>query len=461
MSKTQQLAQLLRQAIEQGQLRPGDRMPSLRRLCQDHAVSLTTAQRAYAELERQGLLQALPRSGFRVCAVPAGSRQPEAHADGALRMEHLTAALPMPWGCPFINPALINTTPMNRALSRALQDYRAALSSTPLEGFDGLRRELGLHYLSQGIALAGDELLITCGGMEALTLAMRAAVSASGSQSMVVVTPAFPAALEQLRHLGIAMLPAALSEQGCLDLGALEDTLRQQRPAGIVLMANFQHPTGLLMPEAHKRALVALAEQYRVCIIEDDTYRELYLGKQAAAPLKAYDRSGTVLHCSSFSKSLAPGYRVGWIAAGRLSDTVRGLKLCSSLGTPLPSQMALARLLATGQHGDMLTRLRASLRNRRDAMQQQIRESFPAGSRLLQPEGGYFQWVILPEGLDSAALLPLAIEQGIHYAPATLFHPQPVPANALRLNFSFFDPLQQRGGIALLGALLAQAQQAG
>jgi DNA-binding transcriptional MocR family regulator len=117
-----------------------------------------------------------------------------------------------------------------------------------------LRRELGLHYLSQGIGLAGDELLITCGGMEALTLAMRAAVSASGSQSMVVVTPAFPAALEQLRHLGIAILPAALSEQGSLDLSALEDMLREQRPAGIVLMANFQHPTGLLMPEAQKRA---------------------------------------------------------------------------------------------------------------------------------------------------------------------------------------------------------------
>lgn len=457
MSKTQHLAQLFRQAIEQGQLHAGDRMPSLRRLCQDHGVSLTTAQRAYAELERQGLLQALPRSGFRVCPQPLPARSTAAEPGQSLRMEHLTTALPMPWGCPFINPALINTTQMNRALSRALQDYRSALSSTPVEGFDGLRRELGLHYLSQGIALAGDELLITCGGMEALTLAMRAAVSASGSHSMVVVTPAFPAALDQLHHLGITILPAALSEDGCLDLAALDLTLQQQRPAGIVLMANFQHPTGLLMPEAQKRALVALAERHRVCIIEDDTYRELYFGKQGAAPLKAYDRSGNVLHCSSFSKSLAPGYRVGWIAAGRLSNTVRGLKLCSSLGTPLPSQMALARLLATGQHGDMLERLRASLRGRRDVMQQQIRESFPVGSRLLQPEGGYFQWVILPEGMDSAALLPLAIEQGIHYAPSALFYPQQAPANALRLNFSFFDPLHQRDGIALLGALLGQA----
>ncbi|RMD00989.1 PLP-dependent aminotransferase family protein [Aquitalea palustris] len=459
MSKTLQLAQLFRHAIEQGQLRAGDRLPSLRRLCQDHGVSLTTAQRAYAELERQGLLQALPRSGFRVCTPAAALRPAEPASDGVLRMEHLTTALPMPWGCPFINPALINTTQMNRALSRALQDYRAALSSTPIEGFEGLRRELGLHYLSQGITLAGDELLITCGGMEALTLAMRAAVSASGSHSMVVVTPAFPAALEQLRHLGISMLPLALSEQGCLDLEALDKLLQQQRPAGIVLMANFQHPTGLLLPETQKRALVALAERHRVCIIEDDTYRELYFGTQGVAPLKAYDRSGTVLHCSSFSKSLAPGYRVGWIAAGRLSNTVRGLKLCSSLGTPLPSQMALARLLASGQHGDMLTRLRASLRSRRDAMQEQIKESFPAGSRLLQPEGGYFQWVILPEGLDCAALLPMAIEQGIHYAPSTLFYPQHGPSNALRLNFSFFDPLHQREGVALLGALLRQAQE--
>ncbi|POB00356.1 PLP-dependent aminotransferase family protein [Chromobacterium sinusclupearum] len=456
MNKTGQLSQRFRHAIEQGHLRAGDRMPSLRKVCQDHKISITTAQRAYAELERLGLIASLPRSGFRVLARAAPSRLTMDGDGSDVRIEHLTAALPMPWGCPYINPALINTTPLNRALARALGDYRYALTGQTSTGYEGLRRELALRYLAQGVELDGEELLVTCGAMEALNLAIRAVARLAGNAAMLVLTPAFPALFDLLEQLGIAAHTLATPPGQALDLERLDQLIVQHRPAAILAMANFQHPTGLTMSDADKQALLTLADRHRVPIIEDDTYRELYFGENAPLPLKAYDRNGSVLHCASFSKSLAPGYRVGWIAAGRYRDSIVGLKLCSSLSTPLPSQLALARLLAGGQHEDMLSLLRGRLQANWHALSQQLAAQLPNGSRLVTPQGGYFLWLELPPGMDCRRLLPQAMQMGIHYAPGSLFFRDSEPRqHALRLNFSYYDPLQQREGAATLAALLS------
>ena len=458
MNKTGQLSQRFRHAIEQGHLRAGDRMPSLRKVCQDHKISITTAQRAYAELEKLGLIESLPRSGFRVLARSSAlpSNLPLNSDGSGIRIEHLTSALPMPWGCPYMNPALINTTPLNRALTRALRDYRYALSGNASTGYEGLRRELTLRYLAQGVELDGDELLVTCGGMEALSLAIRAVTKLSGSQAMLVLTPAFPALFDQLDQLGITVHTLATPPGQPLDLERLEQLILQHQPAGILAMANFQHPTGLTMSDNDKAALLALADRHRLPIIEDDTYRELYFGESAPLPLKAYDQKGSVLYCSSFSKSLAPGYRVGWIAAGRYRDSILGLKLCSSLSTPLPSQMALARLLSGGQHEDMLSLLRSRLQANWLALSQQLSVQLPAGTRQVTPQGGYFLWLELPDGSDCRARLPAAMQQGIHFAPAPLFFRDSQPRlNAMRLNFSFYDPLQQHNGVAMLASVLA------
>lgn len=456
MNKTGQLSQRFRHAIEQGHLRAGDRMPSLRKVCQDHKISITTAQRAYAELERLGLIASLPRSGFRVLARAAPSTLTMDGDGSDVRIEHLTAALPMPWGCPYINPALINTTPLNRALARALGHYRYALAGQTSTGYEGLRRELALRYLAQGVELDGEELLVTCGAMEALSLAIRAVARLAGNAAMLVLTPAFPALFDLLEQLGIAVHTLATPPGQALDLERLDQLIVQHRPAAILAMANFQHPIGLTMSDADKQALLTLADRHRVPIIEDDTYRELYFGENAPLPLKAYDRNGSVLHCASFSKSLAPGYRVGWIAAGRYRDSIVGLKLCSSLSTPLPSQLALARLLAGGQHEDMLSLLRGRLQANWHALSQQLAAQLPSGSRLVTPQGGYFLWLELPQGMDCRRLLPQAMQMGMHYAPGSLFFRDNEPRqHALRLNFSYYDPLQQREGAASLAALLS------
>ncbi|GGY19019.1 aminotransferase-like domain-containing protein [Paludibacterium paludis] len=467
MNKSLQLKALFAHAIEQGHLLPGDRMPSLRKVCQDHRVSMTTAQRAYGELERMGLIESCPRSGFRVLPQRRNKdhlaqRLSAAERAQGVRIEHLTMALPMPWGCPFVNPALLDPSLMNRALAGILQEYPDTLMSLPIQGLEELRRVLALHYLSQGTLLDGDELLITCGGMEALSLAIRAALRDTGRGSMAVLSPAFPAVLDQLALLDTTIHSVPWQDDENRLLASVEALFANERPAAFLVMANFHHPTGRCLGNDTKQALVGLAERYQVALIEDDTYRELHFAPAAPNPLKRFDTSGWVMHCASFSKSLAPGHRVGWIAGGRFSETLASLKLCSSLGTPVPSQMALARLLSSGRQDEALASLRLELRARCVAMRERVRECFPAGTRVIEPEGGYFLWVELPDSIDSSALLPAAMQQGIHFAPSRLFHAtNPAPANGLRLNASFYDRLRHRTGMALLGELMASGLRQG
>jgi len=192
-------------------------------------------------------------------------------------------------------------------------------------GLDQLRRQIARMYHSDGVHLHWENLIVTCGGMEALSLAIQAVVQGISKPCLAVVTPAFPGVLSLIRQLGINVVEVA--SEPYLDLPALGALLQEQAITALLVMPNFQHPSGRCMPEADKQALY----QHQLAIIEDDTYRALYFADQA------YDRLGLVLHCCSFSKTIAPGYRVGWIEPGRWSDRIRALKFCSSLSSPLPS----------------------------------------------------------------------------------------------------------------------------
>ena len=459
MSKTLELVRRFRHAI--GQLQPGDRLPSLRRVCRDYAVSMTTAQKAYAELERHGLIRAMPKSGF-VVRRPLAARAGGAELSPDMLAGMLLPDVSMPWGCPYINPALIDTSRMTRSMAQGLQNYQTALHDTPPDGYLPLRKELMLHYLGHGVALDSEELMITCGAMEALTLALRAVVAASVSRTVLVATPAFPALLEQIRALGLHAIAWDLPPRQVPDTDELDRLLTQAQPAALVLMTNHRHPTGCTLTEAVKRRIVGIAARHRTFIIEDDSYRDLHFGAQTPPPLKAFDGDGLVLHCSTFSKSLAPGLRVGWIAAGRLTAMVRGLKLCSSPGTSLPGQMALARLLETGHHHEILLGLRQHLRTRCRAMAGLLRQHFPPDCSLTMPSGGYFLWLRLPERIECASRLPLAIEHGLHFSPGSMCYPLSSAAgeHALRLNFSFFDQEKHPLGIQLLGNLFFHGNMA-
>lgn len=463
------LAQEIDDLVAQQALRPGDRLPSVRQQQARRGVSPATVFQAYYLLEARGVIESRPRSGYYVARLRlADGAPPEPQASrpavdaavvdvSALVFEVLEAARnrsAVPFGSAFPSPLLFPLARLARdtaSAMRRLDPWSTVADLAP--GNDDLRRQIALRYQLDGAPVSPDDIVITNGAMEALNLCLQA-VTRPGD-TVLVESPAFYAALQALERLGLHAVEVATDPRDGIDLDALAAALARHQPAACWLMTSFQNPLGSLMSPEKKQALVALLARHQVPLIEDDVYGELYFGARRPALAKRYDQQGLVLHCGSFSKCLAPGFRIGWAAPGRHARAVERLKLSTSLACAMPSQLALAAYLAQGGYDRHLRQLRLALAAQRDAMLMAVARHFPAGTRATRPEGGYFLWVELPIGVDTLALQRAALERGISIAPGPMFSARREYRNCLRLNYGHPWNLEQEEAMATLGKLIA------
>jgi DNA-binding transcriptional MocR family regulator len=289
--------------------------------------------------------------------------------------------------------------------------------------------------------------------MEALTLSLQA-VTQPGD-AVVVESPTFYAALQALERLKLKAIEIPCDPQQGLDLPALGAALQRQNVKACWLMPSFQNPTGSNMPEANRRELMRLLCAHDVPLIEDDVYAELYHGAHPSRPLKAFDSKGLVMHCGSFSKCLAPGYRIGWVAAGRYAQHIERAKIMTTLATAVPSQLALAEYLAHGGYERHLRKLRRTLARQRDLAARLAARYLPAGTRLSSPEGGYFLWVQLPASVDTLQMHWDALDRGISIAPGQIFSASGKFGNCLRLNFGHPRDARFEPALRTIGELAA------
>jgi DNA-binding transcriptional MocR family regulator len=428
------LAREIEQQIAAGVLRPGDRLPSVRQTRASRGLSPSTVFQAYYLLESRGLIRAVPRSGYFVSARADGvllaeprTTEPQSGSQAVevndLVWDILASARArdiVPFGSAFPDPNLFPLDRLRRALvssTRRLEPWNMVEDLPP--GNLRLRREIAKRYLRQGLTVATDEIVLTHGAMEALNLCLNALTRPG--DAVVVESPTFYVALQALQRLGLHAIEVPTHCREGIDLGRLAQVIELYRPKACWLMTNFQNPLGSLMPEAKKRDLVELLSRHDLPLIEDDVYAELYEGNAAPLPAKAYDRRGLVLHCSSFSKCLAPGYRVGWAAPGRWAHDVQRLKLMTSLSGSIPVQAALAAYLQEGGYDHHLRGLRQSLQTQRNSLFDAVSRNFPDGTRMVRPAGGYFLWIELPVGVDAMELHRAALAQRISLAPGPMF----------------------------------------
>ena len=466
MKRYERHADAIAQLIHSGALRPGDRVPSVREASRTRGISPSTVFEAYYLLEAQGLIHARPRSGYYVSAqLPAapgvpGTRpaeplpsRPAPTSTGVAISELVFEVLGLarerdlvPLGSAFPGLELFPLDRLARCLAsgmRKLDPWNIVQSLPP--GDERLRQQIALRYGVHGTAVDVEEIIITNGAMEALNLCLEA-VTQPGDV-VVVESPTFYAALQALERLNLQALEIATHPRDGIDLDALAEALGRQRVKACWLMPSFQNPLGSLMPEEKKRALVALLARHGVPLIEDDVYGELHFGPQRPPPAKAFDTEGLVMHCSSFSKSLAPGYRVGWVAAGRQATAVQRLKLMTTLSAATPSQQALSEYLAQGGYDRHLRALRRSLEQQQAIALAAVAQHFPPGTRVSRPEGGYFLWVELPPQVNALELHRLALQQGISLAPGQIFSADQRFAHCVRINYG--HPAQGRLAAAL------------
>ena len=462
----QSLAYETEKLISDGVLRAGDRLPSVRQVCRTHSISPVTVTQAYYLLESRGLIEARPKSGYFVRARlgqrlhepamshPVGNSTELQVSDFIFQiLNSVKNPSVVPLGSSFPSPYLFPFDKLGRFLSQAARkfDPLSTLSDLP-PGNEELRRQIVLRYLARGAVVPTDEVVITSGAMEGINLCLQA-VTAPGDL-IAIESPIFYAGLQASERLGLKVIEIPSHPREGISLQALEDALRHHPIKACLLMLNFANPTGSLVSDERKKSLIELLRRHDVPLIEDDVYSELYFGPQAPLCSKSVARNDHVMHVSSFSKCLAPGYRLGWVAAGRYAEKLVRLKLSTTLATTIPVQIAIAEYLKHGGYDHHLRRLRQHLAVQESVLIEAVERHFPPETKLARPAGGYFMWLELPERVDALKLHRMALDQGISIAPGPIFSAKREFGNCIRLNFGHPDSAQQQAAIATLGRLV-------
>ncbi|GGC63678.1 GntR family transcriptional regulator [Paraburkholderia caffeinilytica] len=465
-----QLADQYRRAIDNGVLRPGDRMPSMRAFMQRHGVSLATATESYRTLERAALIEARPRAGYFVrvrqtAALPAATEPDLAAVPGAAQFVGIHSAIStivstfqrypdaLNLGGATASPDLYPTDALQKSALRALRRRPTLLTAAGHDqGDPELRAIIARRALDAGIQIGADDVIMTHGGIEAVNLALRAV--AQPGDTVAVESPCFFGLLQALESLGLRALEIPASPTTGLAVEALAFAL-QTHPdiKAVVAVPNLQNPLGSVMPDSHKARLVELCARAGIPLIEDDPYRELADTAQPLRSLKAWDTDGTVIHCTSFNKTLAPGMRVGWINGGRWHPRIGMLKFAQSRHNEQLSQVVLAEFLETNAYERHLRRLRDRLRIQRERMAEAIAASFPDGTRFTPPGGGMFFWIELPRDVSSAAFFEAALDDGIRVMPGTVFSNAGRFDHFIRLSCPSTDLDQADDAVRRLGRL--------
>lgn len=443
----QQLISDLTEEIGSGQRVVGERMPSVRVLSQERKLSKSTILAAYDRLEADGLISARPRSGYYVNApqptdtLPVKKpsiSQPEATPLPVTAGQVLIDI--MDRGAAFDIISTQDSTPGNEALRRCLaraqrrQSSQEQLNYDEPAGLPVLRELLAQRLGLAGSRLGADDLVITSGCQNALLLALMA--TTQRGDVVAVESPGFYGIFQLLEALGLKVLELPSSSEQGLSPEALELALQHWDIKALVVSPCYSTPTGASMPDVHKQRILELAQSRAIPIIEDDIYGELGFGESRPRTLHSYDNSGSVLLCSSVSKSLSRDLRIGWIAAGKYRDRVKQLKLVTSLSSSQAQQRGLVYFLEEGSFDRHLRLRRQQLRQQYQQLLELIRQHLPMSESCSRPQGGLSLWLELPESVDTLKLYHRALQGGLVLTPGRLFTVQERYRNALRISYA-------------------------
>ncbi|WP_052384016.1 PLP-dependent aminotransferase family protein [Litchfieldella xinjiangensis] len=447
MKRYEQVAATLRQRIEQGRYRVGDRLPSIRTLCADLKISVSTAQEAYRRLEDAALIEARPKSGYYVLPrqvpeiLPSMTRPAQRPLDVSQWDQVLelvgkprdAEVLMLGRGIPDLESATLK--PLSRSLASLHRRGDVhGLNYDSLTGSLALREQIVRLATASGCLMHPDDVLITTGCQEALAIAIRTLTSPG--DVVAVDSPSFYGTMQILKANGLKALEIPTDPQTGISLEALELALEQWPIRAIQVTPTCNNPLGYTMPEPRKRALVALAQRFDVAIIEDDIYGDLSFTTPRPKTLKAFDDDGRVLLCSAFSKTLSPGLRVGWIAPGRYRDQVTHMKYVSTGASATLPQLAVAEFIAKGYYERHLREMVRQYQRNRDTLLGWIKAHFPDGTGVSYPQGGFLLWLELPAGVDCVRLNERLAPAHIRIAPGSLFSASGKYRHCLRLNYA-------------------------
>ena len=459
--KYRQLAEQTQRHLESTG-RAGDKLPSLRDFASRECVSMSTALRVYEELERHGVVESRQRSGYFLQSsvvsevdLPMASREiPVARneqelLDGLHSSAWHTHRFTSFFASGKPDTSMAGPRELSRMIRRTAQ--RELMNYGPLVGDAFLRQEVSAHYLKGGMDIPADDLMITSGAQEALFIAIN--VITSPGDLIAVESPTYHGLISAIKQSGRQMVEIPTDSSSGISLAALSLALEELPVKAVIVSSSAQNPLGCSMSEENRQQLMAMANTHDIAVVEDDTHGDLLYARERQRNLSAYDTQDRVLVCGSFSKTLAPELRIGWLRAVRWQHAALDFKRAVSARSATMPQQAIARLMAEGHYGRHIRLARDVYAKRCRAMRSIVAECFPQGTRVAQPTGGYQLWVELPEGTSAMALAEYALSQGIAISPGGLFSHRGHYGHCLRLCYANYQA-EHRTSIELMGAWL-------
>lgn len=441
-----QVARDLEEQMQEGTFAVGDQVPSVRELSRQHRVSVSTVLQAYFWLENRGWLEARPKSGFYVRARGEDLRPEPAYRPvesspkpvtlGELAVEVLqerSRPVKVSLGAACPDPEVMPNHKLNailRRISREQPEHSTDYDRPP--GNPVLRQQIAKRSLAFGCHFSYQDVILTCGAMEALNLCLRAA--GQPGDVIAVESPTYFAILQAIESLGMKAVEIPTHYRTGMDLNALEHAIRKHKVRAVIALTNCHNPLGYVLSDDAKRALVELVTRHEVPLIEDDVYGDLAFAPQRPRIAKSFDRHGLVMVCSSFSKTIAPGLRAGWVHAERYRARIEQLKLITTLASPSLPAMVVAEFLESGGYDRHVRGLRLIFEQQVQTYSRAVSKYFPEGTRLSRPAGGYVLWVELPKRTDALGVYRAAMAHSISISPGPIFSASGKFTNCLRLN---------------------------
>ncbi|MBG0791359.1 MAG: PLP-dependent aminotransferase family protein [Desulfovibrionaceae bacterium] len=451
--------------IDAGALSLGDRLPSLRSLSNSMGVSITTVNQAYIELERKGVVESRPRSGFflrrkstrlpRTETAPTPMERPRAVTRLGLIQTVLESVGSADWTALDVvapGPELLPLRELGKITASVVRDDPArAMGYAPIPGDGQLIRQIAYRSMEHGIHVGPDEPIITAGCMEALYLSLRS-VCRRGD-TVLIQSPTYYCFLLLLETLGLRAIEIPSDPERGVSPQALAKALKTFDISACVLAPNFNNPDSSLTPDGAKEEIVAMLAGRGIPLVEDDVSTDLHFDPRRPGTFKQFDKKGLVLLCSSFSKTIGPGFRVGWMLPGGYRQKALEIKATTNVSTSAPAQMAIAEYLRQGRMERHLKRLRAALEKQMDTMQAHLLRRFPEGTRVTHPAGGAVLWLELPRRVDAVELFYQARGKNVGIAPGPIFSTQDKFANYVRITYGSPWSAHMEAAVRTLGDL--------
>lgn len=460
------IAKTLAWQIQTGIWEVGKKLPSLRTISREYGVSLNTAIQVYYELEKDEFIISRPKSGYIVnykpqrLSVPL-TTQPSIEMQGkededliseVYRNIEDTSITRFSLGVP--DDILLPIAKLNKELTKAMRSLPASgIRYENPQGNIQLRKNIARFSYSWNANLSEDDIITTTGVANSTSLAL-SAITQKGD-TIAVESPVYFGILQLATSMGLRVLELPTNPITGIDLDSLKKVLPQIKVC--LLISNFSNPIGSCMPDEHKRVVVKMLSEYDIPLIEDDLYGDVYFGNSRPKPCKFFDERGLVLWCGSVSKTLAPGYRVGWIVPGKFKEAIIRQKHTHLISTPTLNQQAIANFMENDRYENHLRKLRHELHTNSLHFVQSIMNYFPEGVRIINPQGGFMIWVELDKKIDTTELYYKAMRQKISIAPGRMFTLQDQYRNCMRLSYGHHWSSAIEEGLMTLGNIIKKS----